>query len=442
MIIPDKYRERYDNLARSHPWMREMRDELTNAINELQKEQPYCYDPEAPLDTLRTVGRYIDELQAERNEAIRAVKAAQDAMERARDERDEWKAKAEGSSKVRAGSSNFAQLFNENEWFAAMVRVSVAALMQQGEIDLDGKTMDEWLMSPHEDAHSKTQSKTGPSLTEQSVSLNDLYGIFGDENSRETPVFVENPQKSPENGVSSGDVDANDANAMQDSREKLVSMPYHNGEKQAKLMGRKFEQVITDELHIDEPDTIRNELEDNGQLVPEPDSREKLEAALDNIISDALRNLRRAIYQCVEQRMDVLSFSDGEFIDFEHEEFVGEYVGRAMKVLDMQAAMTERECESICHGCVTEQAGMIARLRAENDEQKELLYDIGLENAEQRARIVKLTAELNATAVSLGAAMRDRDELQSAYDEMVRVAADLCRACGFSMVDASGEVVG
>ena len=108
----------------------------------------------------------------------------------------------------------------------------------------------------------------------------------------------------------------------------------------------------------------------------------------------------------------------------------------------MQAAMTERECESICHGCVTEQAGMIARLRAENDEQKELLYDIGLENAEQRARIVKLTAELNATAVSLGAAMRDRDELQSAYDEMVRVAADLCRACGFSMVDASGEVVG
>ena len=47
----------------------------------------------------------IDELRAERNEAIRAMKAAQDAMERARDERDEWKAKAEGSSKVRAGSS-------------------------------------------------------------------------------------------------------------------------------------------------------------------------------------------------------------------------------------------------------------------------------------------------------------------------------------------------
>ena len=27
MIIPEKYRERYDRLAASHPWMREMRDE-------------------------------------------------------------------------------------------------------------------------------------------------------------------------------------------------------------------------------------------------------------------------------------------------------------------------------------------------------------------------------------------------------------------------------
>lgn len=55
------------------------RDELTNAINELQKKQPYCYDPEAPLDTLRTVGRYIDELTAER---------------------DEWKAKAESAERA------------------------------------------------------------------------------------------------------------------------------------------------------------------------------------------------------------------------------------------------------------------------------------------------------------------------------------------------------
>ena len=34
MHIPDKYRDRYDNLARSHPWMREMRDE-TETIGDL-----------------------------------------------------------------------------------------------------------------------------------------------------------------------------------------------------------------------------------------------------------------------------------------------------------------------------------------------------------------------------------------------------------------------
>lgn len=44
------------------------RDQLTNAINELQKKQPYCYNPEQPLGTLNTIGRYIDELTAERDE--------------------------------------------------------------------------------------------------------------------------------------------------------------------------------------------------------------------------------------------------------------------------------------------------------------------------------------------------------------------------------------
>lgn len=44
------------------------RDQLTNAINELQKKQPYCYNPEQPLDTLNAIGRYIDELTAERDD--------------------------------------------------------------------------------------------------------------------------------------------------------------------------------------------------------------------------------------------------------------------------------------------------------------------------------------------------------------------------------------
>ena len=43
-------------------------DQLINAINELQKKQPYCYNPEQQLDTLNTIGRYINELIAERDE--------------------------------------------------------------------------------------------------------------------------------------------------------------------------------------------------------------------------------------------------------------------------------------------------------------------------------------------------------------------------------------
>lgn len=39
-------------------------EQLRDAINELQKKQPYCYDQDKPLDTLKTIGRYIDELES------------------------------------------------------------------------------------------------------------------------------------------------------------------------------------------------------------------------------------------------------------------------------------------------------------------------------------------------------------------------------------------
>ena len=41
-----------------------MYHELTNAVNELQKKQPYCYNPDKPIETLQTIGRFIDELNA------------------------------------------------------------------------------------------------------------------------------------------------------------------------------------------------------------------------------------------------------------------------------------------------------------------------------------------------------------------------------------------
>lgn len=94
------------------------RDELINAINELQKKQPYCYNPEAPLDTLRTVGCYIDELKAERDELKKRVGEQQETLDNdCRDliendneickltaERDEWKAKAEQAKESSAHS--------------------------------------------------------------------------------------------------------------------------------------------------------------------------------------------------------------------------------------------------------------------------------------------------------------------------------------------------
>ena len=73
------------------------------------------------------------------------------------------------------------------------------------------------------------------------------------------------------------------------------------------------------------------------------DSRWKLEEAMHNVMRDALLNLQNAIMHCVEQGMDVLSFDEGEFVDYEPDEYVGEYLSRAMRLLDRQAAITKRE---------------------------------------------------------------------------------------------------
>ena len=73
------------------------------------------------------------------------------------------------------------------------------------------------------------------------------------------------------------------------------------------------------------------------------DNRYKLEEAMHNVIRDALLNLQTAIMHCVEQGMDVLSFDEGEFVDYECDEYVGEYLSRAMRLLERQAAITRRE---------------------------------------------------------------------------------------------------
>lgn len=78
------------------------RDQLTNAINELQKKQPYCYNPEQPLDTLNTIGRYIDELTAERDQLKPKVdelnanwRKANDGWAGANAEAEQWRQKCD-----------------------------------------------------------------------------------------------------------------------------------------------------------------------------------------------------------------------------------------------------------------------------------------------------------------------------------------------------------
>lgn len=63
VAISDLEYEHAHALERENVELCKQVDELINAVNELQKKQPYCYDPDNPVDTLNTIGCYIDELK-------------------------------------------------------------------------------------------------------------------------------------------------------------------------------------------------------------------------------------------------------------------------------------------------------------------------------------------------------------------------------------------
>ena len=125
MRIPEKYRERYDRLAMSHPWMREMRDENHEAIEPIEKlrdwskwldnvyttddGKAYCVYKYKPYENMKSCGEYMRDLadsladMVERDyvrwEKLDAEIKARDACARhamnMEAERDEWKAKAD-----------------------------------------------------------------------------------------------------------------------------------------------------------------------------------------------------------------------------------------------------------------------------------------------------------------------------------------------------------
>lgn len=59
----DAMKSESSEFADGQDYWRDKCYELRDAINVLQKKQPYSYNPYKPLNTLNTIGRYIDELQ-------------------------------------------------------------------------------------------------------------------------------------------------------------------------------------------------------------------------------------------------------------------------------------------------------------------------------------------------------------------------------------------
>ena|GEM_PF-5189720 len=162
MLIPEKYRERYDNLARAHPWMREMRDE-TRTVGDLIEERNHLI---VERDYVRR-GDYDFMV-----DALKAVCA----------ERDEWKAKAEARSVKRAAAvkrlnhSWNACIRDTRQLFGSLVGGGAPTCAERNDYDA-------------------------------------LIDLLTDDDA--------NDDLPPDSDVRATDADANDANAAQDTREKL-----------------------------------------------------------------------------------------------------------------------------------------------------------------------------------------------------------------------------
>lgn len=180
-------------------------DKITEAASELMKKQPYTFDVYDVPGSIKTAERYIDELTAER---------------------DEWKRKAEAKRAKRAAAvERLRHLWNAcvkdtRQLFGALVDKGAPIYAERNDFDalIDLLTDD--------DAHSKTE----PNLSEQSESLSD--------------AISENLGLSRDSEIDEPDTIRNE---LEDNG--YAVMPYHNGEKQAKLRGKEFDQVIFDELH-------------------------------------------------------------------------------------------------------------------------------------------------------------------------------------------------
>ena len=119
--------------------------EITDEARELMKKQPYTFAVHDVPGSLRTVGRYIDELTAERDElktmneklqvALDAVEGCDERCKRLEAERDEWKAEAARLKKEVAAYTNQAiRMYDDTK---AQAELDVKNELRELKIKLD-----------------------------------------------------------------------------------------------------------------------------------------------------------------------------------------------------------------------------------------------------------------------------------------------------------------
>ena len=195
-----------------------------------------------------------------------------------------------------------------------------------------------------------------------------------------------------------------------DNRQNLVFVKFMGGkEADCRVYAPKLD--VCENLHDSSKETQKprsreadsgNVSDSDGEnLHVEQDSREKLEAD-------------------VRQKMKAASFGFASFKD----------VNTVFGWLDRQAAITERGMKA----CLMKHNDKIAELQATR-------YDLETRNRKLQAKVDELERERDYWKLHTDCWADKRAELQTDYDALVNKCAELCSLCGFSMVDASGEVI-
>lgn len=114
---------------------------------------------------------------------------------------------------------------------------------------------------------------------------------------------------------------------------------------------------------------------------------------------------------------------------------------KVLEWLDRQAAIVEREWTESNDRLIDTMRTTSEQYREKIAELTEQLEAAHAKNRALKAHISKMQHGRHGWHVKGVELEKENAELQAAYDELAEIAAQLCRACGFSMVDAAGEVV-